>query len=133
MNIVRYIGSFPGCKLFCALLFLIAFRPLQSSGQSTRVDFNGNLKDVSGQFDGISNSNLSYVTENDKTAVSLSGAEHIRFPIALSKSLKAERLRFRIRFKVLPDSQGNIEEGRIFLFGNARHHLVKTRQHYFWI
>ena len=121
MNIVKHIGFLPGCKLFCALLFLISFRPLQLSGQPTRLDFNGNLKDVSGQFDGVSNSNLSYVTESDKTAVSLSGPEHVRFPIALSKSLKSERLRFRIRFKVLPDSQGNIEEGRIFLFGNARH------------
>jgi hypothetical protein len=92
------------------------------SAEPIRVDFNGSLTDASGQFDGIPDSNLSYVTENNRTAVSFSGLEYVRFPMALSNSLGSQRLRFRIRFKISPDSQGNIGEGRIFLFGNERQH-----------
>ncbi|MDE0571448.1 MAG: DUF5011 domain-containing protein, partial [Verrucomicrobiales bacterium] len=122
MRVIRYIGLIPGFKLVCALFFLIASRPSQISAEPTRVDFNGSLTDASGQFDGVSDSNLSYVTENNRTAVSFSSLEHVRFPMALSNSLGSQRLRFRIRFKISPDSQGNIGEGRIFLFGNARQH-----------
>ena len=92
------------------------------NADGTRIDFNGSLTDASGQFDGVSDSNLSYVTENNRTAVSFSSLEHVRFPMGLSNSLDSQRLRFRIRFKISPDSQGNIGVGRIFLFGNARQH-----------
>ena len=107
MRVIRYIGLIPGFKLIYALCFLIASRPSQISAEPTRVDFNGSLNDASGQFDGISDSNLSYVTENNRTAVSFSGLEYVRFPMALSNSLGSQRLRFRIRFKISPDSQGN--------------------------
>jgi hypothetical protein len=92
------------------------------SAEPTRVEFNGSLTNTSGQFNGVSDSNLSYVTENNRTAVSFSSLENVRFPMGLSNSLDSQRLRFRIRFKISPDSQGKIGVGRIFLFGNARHH-----------
>ena len=95
------------------------------SAEPTRVEFNGSLNNTSGGWNsasGVSNSNLSYITENNRTAISFSSLEHVRFPMGLSNSLDSQRLRFRIRFKILPDSQGKVGVGRIFLFGNARHH-----------
>ena len=98
------------------------------SAEPTRVDFNGSLTNTSGQFNGVSDSNLSYITENNRTAVSFSSLEHVRFPMGLSNSLDSQRLRFRIRFKISPDSQGKIGVGRI-LFA----HLIGLSEEFFSI